>query len=87
MGRHGHPLAAIGIVLRGRYTDKVGTHTRRCGPGTVVFHPPGEEHAVEFYDERVRIFRVDFPSDWLARLRQHSPVLNSPSDTRDPKSL
>ena len=82
MARHGHHLAAIGIVLKGRYIERVGKQTRWCGPGSVVFHPPGEEHAVEFYDERVRIFRVDFPSDWLTRLRERSAVLDSPCEIR-----
>jgi AraC family transcriptional regulator len=82
MGRHGHALAAFGFVLDGAYTEKLGNRWRTCAPGSLVFHPPGEEHAVEFHDEPVRIFRVDFPPEWLSRVGEHTPVLQSPAEFR-----
>ncbi len=82
MGRHGHDLAAFGFVLDGRYAENVGNRWRTCAPGSLVFHPQGEEHAVEFHDEPVRIFRVDFPPDWLTRIGEHTQVLQSPTEFR-----
>src|SRR5258708_38252138 len=68
---HRHPLAAFGIVLRGGYTESFGKHARTCRPGTVVFHPAGEEHAVEFHEQPVRILRVNLPDSWLRRECEH----------------
>jgi AraC family transcriptional regulator len=82
MGRHGHDLAAFGFVLGGTYAEKLGSRWRKCAPGSLVFHPPGEEHAVEFHDEPVQILRVDFPLDWLTRVGEHTPVLRSPTEFR-----
>jgi AraC family transcriptional regulator len=45
----------------------------------VVFHPAGEEHAVEFHEEPVRIFRVDLDELWLNLVRDYSTVLDSPA--------
>ncbi len=80
MPPHDHPLAAFGLVLQGTYTERLGARSRTCRPGTLVFHPPGEEHSVVFHDTPVRIFRVNLPPSWLELMREHCAEL---SDSRE----
>lgn len=80
MPRHGHEAAAFSLVLCGAYTEQAGPRARTCQPFTLVFHPPDEEHAVEFHRERVRIFRFEAKPHWLARVREHSAVLDHPAE-------
>lgn len=80
MPRHAHEPASFGLVLHGSYTEQCGPHTRTCQPSTLVFHPPDEEHAVEFHQARVRIFRLETKSHWLARVCEHTAAFNQPEE-------
>src|SRR5204863_450007 len=51
-----------------------------CGPMTVAFHPPGEEHSEHFRGEESRSFNVEVAPAWLQRVREVSPVLDRPAD-------
>jgi AraC family transcriptional regulator len=68
MPTHDHEPAYLSFVVSGFYTESgpQGAHT--CKPSTVVFHPPGDRHAVDFHDSDVRIFRVEMKSRWLERM-------------------
>lgn len=78
MGTHSHEPAYFGLVLQGDYTERFGQRTRSCQASTLVFHPPGEHHAVEFYDTGARIFRIEVKSEWLERAREYSLALDEP---------
>lgn len=79
MPRHGHEPAYITLVLQGGYDEAVGPTTRSCTPSTLVFHPAGEEHAIAFQREPVRIFRLEAKPQWLARVREHSNLFDAPT--------
>jgi AraC family transcriptional regulator len=66
-------------VLQGGYEESYGANTRNCQPASLVFHPPGEDHAVVFHQERVRIFRVQVKAPFLERVRDCSTILDTPS--------
>lgn len=89
MPRHGHELAYFTLVLQGGYNESVGRTTRSCAPATLVFHPPDEEHAVEFHQHQVRIFRLETKPHWLERVREHSTLFDAPSafDNGTPSQL
>jgi AraC family transcriptional regulator len=78
--RHAHANAYFCLVRRGGFTEVYGSHTRACGPMTVAFHPPGEEHSEHFQGEESRSFNVEVAPAWLQRVREVSPVLDRPAD-------
>lgn len=79
MPRHEHEHAYFSLVLQGGYEESFGRQERSCQPASLVFHPPGEDHAVVFHQERVRIFRVQVKAPFLARVRDCSPILDHPA--------
>lgn len=79
MPRHSHEPAYLSFVLRGAYSEHTGRHTRTCLPSTLVVHPPGEQHAVEFYQTGAKIFRVEIKQSWLAYIREYSKILDQPA--------
>lgn len=68
MPAHDHEPAYLSFLLKGFYTESRSQGVRACKPSTVVFHPPGDRHAVDFHNSEVRIFRVEMKSRWLERL-------------------
>ncbi len=76
--RHLHPFASFSFVSSGAYSETFGRKTFGREPRTVIFHPPDESHAV-VYESRVRILSVHFSFEKLARIREQSTILDSPS--------
>lgn len=72
MPLHDHEPAYLSFLMRGTYTETFHKGTRTCKPSTLVFHPPGDRHAVDFHNAEVRIFRVEIKSRWLERMREYS---------------
>lgn len=66
---HDHEPAFLSFLMKGAYTETSHKGTQTCKPSTIVFHPPGDRHAVEFHNADVRIFRVEIESGWLERTR------------------
>lgn len=79
MPRHEHEHAYFSLVLQGGYDESFGRQERHCHPASLVFHPPGEDHAVIFHREQVRIFRVQIKAPFLERVRDCSTILDQPS--------
>ena len=63
--RHRHDGPSLSFVSSGRYEERYGDRIQDRQAATLVLHPPGEAHAVEFLSD-VRILSVDFdPADWV----------------------
>lgn len=77
---HSHDLALFCYVVEGGFTEKYGSRTRDCAPSTFLFHAPGEAHAEQFYRSGGCSFIVEIEEDWLERIRQHSPIINTSAD-------
>lgn len=77
MPAHEHEPAYLSVLLKGAYTETSYKGTRTCKPSTVVFHPPGDRHAVDFHNAEVHIFRVELKSGWLERMRDYPVTLES----------
>ena len=80
MSSHLHEPAYFSLVLKGAYTETFGKDARTCGPSTMIFHPPHEQHAVDFHDAEVRIFRVEVASRWLEHTRQYGALPQRSTD-------
>lgn len=74
---HDHEPAFLSFLMKGAYTETSDKGTRTCKPSTMVFHPPGDRHAVDFHNAEVRIFRVEIKSRWLERMREYPGRLES----------
>jgi AraC family transcriptional regulator len=68
MPSHDHEPAYLSFLMKGVYTETSYKGARTCKPSTLVFHPQGHRHAVEFHNTDVRIFRVEIKSHWLERM-------------------
>src|SRR6185295_274796 len=66
--RHSHQFASFSFVSSGSYLEDVGKKTYSRQFSTLILHPPGESHAVTF-ESNVRILRVHFTFEELARIR------------------
>ena len=82
MPSHEHEPAYFSFLLRGGYTEICKKGTRTCKPSSIVFHPPGERHAVDFHDAEVRIFRMEVKSRWLERGRKCGGVPDCSTNLR-----
>ncbi len=82
MPRHTHELAHVSVVLQGSYTEQYGRRSRTGAPSTLVLHPPGEDHLVNFHGAGARIFSLHVKPHWAARVRDYTDALDSPADFR-----
>lgn len=80
LSRHSHINPYFCITLRGTYQEVYGNKRRGCIPSTLVFHPADEIHANQFLDQGGHLFRLEFPSAWIERIRHYSSVLQQPAD-------
>jgi AraC family transcriptional regulator len=78
--RHCHEHAYFCLVRRGSYREEYAGRERSCGPMTLAFHPPEEDHAEQFDGPEVRSFNVEVPRGWLARFESASPRLDRPAE-------
>ena len=79
ISKHSHDHAYVSFVLRGSYVEQVDSRTYACGPGSVIFHPAGEEHADRFDGLGARLLNLQLDRGWLERLADPSIKLDSPA--------
>lgn len=80
--RHAHSLAYFCIVLHGGYREKYDAKVRECSAADLIFHPEGETHSDRFAGGGGHIFSIEAAADWLAHVRQHTPVLDRPAELK-----
>ncbi len=64
--RHAHAPAYFSFVMQGGYAESVRRGARECSAGHLIFHPAGEEHAVEFR-RTTTILRLELEESVVAR--------------------
>lgn len=68
-----HPWATLCLTVEGAYLeDWGGTHVR-CGPASLVFHPPGEVYGDRISEAGSRCFRVDVDPELFAGAAEAFP--------------
>jgi AraC family transcriptional regulator len=75
--RHSHSNPYFCYVLQGTYTELYGKKEVICNPATLTFRSADEEHEDHFHDKDGRVFVVEIPSRWTAKLRENSLKLDS----------
>jgi AraC family transcriptional regulator len=66
--RHAHEHPYLCLVVSGGFTERSAEPSAECGPGSVVFHPAGEEHADRFGPTGARCFNVQIDAATVAGL-------------------
>jgi AraC family transcriptional regulator len=67
---HAHDSSRLCFVLEGGFAEVVGGVSKRCGPGSLLFHPSGEPHAQQFDDTTSRCLTVHLGPRFEARLSE-----------------
>ena len=67
---HRHEHGRLELVLRGFYRETVDEVIREREPMTLSVHPPGECHARRIEAGTLRLFNVEFGTEWLDRARR-----------------
>jgi AraC family transcriptional regulator len=77
--RHTHEIAHISFVFQGSYTERHPQKAWNCHPSTVVFHPFGLTHSLDFDNAETRVFTVQIKPRWLDYVGEKPELFNRPS--------
>jgi AraC family transcriptional regulator len=77
---HAHERAFISFVVRGSYIEYCDRRPIRCAPGTLIFHPSGEEHSDSFESQEAVLLGIelDDPTDSDQKLFSSRHVMTGP---------
>jgi len=78
--RHSHEHAYFCVNHGGTYTEAYGRRQRRCAPGMLVFHPPGEAHSEVTGSTPVASLNVEIGASWLNRIFDLAGPLDQPAE-------
>jgi AraC family transcriptional regulator len=70
---HAHASAFIAFAMDGRYRESACGLELDCLPRSIVFHPPGEEHAVAVGDGPLRCLIVELDAGEIRRRYDAAP--------------
>ena len=79
MPRHTHEIAHISFIFQGSYLERHPKRTWNCKTSTLVFHPFGLTHALDFDDAETRIFTVEIKPRWFDYICEKPEILNRPA--------
>jgi AraC family transcriptional regulator len=79
MPRHTHQIAHISFIFQGSYIERHPKQTWNCKTSTLVFHPFGLTHALDFDDAETRIFTVEIKPRWFDYICEKPEILNRPA--------
>lgn len=74
---HAHENSHFCYLLRGTYTERYGKKEVLCPPSTLTYLNSGEAHEDLVHDLDCRVFVLEIPPQWIARLRADSLTLAS----------
>lgn len=77
--RHTHELAHISFIVQGSYTERHPKKWWNCRTSTLVFHPFGLTHSLDFDNVESRIFTINIKPQWLDYVCEKPQVLNRPA--------
>jgi AraC family transcriptional regulator len=80
--KHAHEHAFCYLMLSGSCTETYGSRVRTVAAPHLVFHPAGATHANRWHAAGGGCFHVEFGPDWLRRVREHTTILDEPSEFR-----
>jgi AraC family transcriptional regulator len=79
--KHRHERACFHFLLQGGYAERQGTQSTLCKTLSLSFQPRGFEHSYQAaYKTVSRSFTIELDENWLARLQEHSVMLDHPAN-------
>jgi AraC family transcriptional regulator len=69
---HAHDHALCCLVLDGSFTERSGSRSTNCEPGSLIFQPQDEPHAHDFQRGGGRCFNIQFGEGWVERMERFS---------------
>ena len=67
---HSHDSPRLCIVLTGGFTEQADGTSKRCGVGSLLFHPRGQSHAQQFDAATSRCLTVELGRCFASRVEQ-----------------
>lgn len=74
--RHMHQNACITMVLQGSYTERLGRRREDCRSHSLIFKPPGEDHADDYGQVGAHSLVVEVTPRKLSAIRASSRALD-----------
>ena len=74
--RHMHQYACITMVLQGSYTERLGRRREECRAHSLIFKPPGEEHADDYGQAGAHSLVVEVTPRKLTAIKVFSQALD-----------
>jgi AraC family transcriptional regulator len=75
---HSHERAFCCLILAGSCTQTYGRRTRCEVKSSLTFHPVGEPHSDAFDESGGRVLHLEFSTQWMNHVREHSLALDQP---------
>lgn len=89
--QHSHNNAYLSLVLAGTWKEALPERQRHCKPETLLYHPPEELHIDQFGGGEVRLFNIEFQSEWFEKIaatrNQFKLSLDLTSENHQPFSV
>jgi len=77
--KHAHQRACFHFMLEGGYVESRGSNSIECDTLSLSFQPRGLEHAYRDATKTgSRALTIELEEEWMARLREHSVVIDHP---------
>jgi AraC family transcriptional regulator len=80
---HTHNEAHISFVLRGSYTERHRNRSWECKTSTLIFHPAGLTHSIDFDDTQTQLLTIEIKPRWLDYICEKTAILNRPAHIYD----
>jgi AraC family transcriptional regulator len=80
---HTHEMAHMSFIFKGSYTERHSKKSWNCRISTLVLHPFGLTHSLDFDDVETRIFSVHIKPRWLDYVGEKPAALNRPAYFND----
>jgi AraC family transcriptional regulator len=77
--RHTHEIAHISFIVQGSYTERHPKKWWSCKTSTLVLHPFGLTHSLDFDNVETHIFTIKIKPRWLDYVCEKPQVLNRPA--------
>lgn len=81
--KHAHENGYFCFPLTGSYTERCGSFEVACKPSSAAYRAAGTEHSAVLGDARCRVFVVEIPERWMARLDKGFLTVRATLDIQD----
>ena len=81
--KHAHENRYLCFPLTGSYTERCGSFEVACKPSSAAYRAAGVDHAAVLDEATCRVFVVEIPKPWMARLGEVSLTVRDTLDINE----